>query len=113
MRLPPPPPPGPAAATAAAPPALRRAAQEFEAQILAQLLRPAFESADIGRSAFGGGAAEAQWRPMLLEAMAGAAARGGRGVGIAEAVLREMLRAQATAGATPGKESGKEDARWR
>jgi flagellar protein FlgJ len=85
----------PAAAAAAAPPAMRRAAQEFEAQVLAQLLQPAFAAADISRTAFGGGAAEAQWRPMLVEAMAGAAARAGKGIGIAEAVLREMLRRQA------------------
>ncbi|WP_135470117.1 rod-binding protein [Crenalkalicoccus roseus] len=85
----------PAVPAAAAPPAMRRAAQEFEAQVLAQLLQPAFAAADISRTAFGGGAAEAQWRPMLVEAMAGAAARAGKGIGIAEAVLREMLRRQA------------------
>ena len=79
---------------AAASPAMRRAAQEFEAQALAQLLAPAFATVDMSRSAFGGGAAEAQWRPMLLDAMAGAAARAGRGIGLADAVLRAMLRHQ-------------------
>ncbi len=78
----------------AAPAKLRRAAQDFEAQALSQLLQPAFTAADMSRSSFGGGAAEAQWRPMLLDAMAGVAARSGRGVGIAEMVLREMLRWQ-------------------
>ncbi|MBX6742014.1 MAG: rod-binding protein [Acetobacteraceae bacterium] len=79
---------------AAAPARLRRAAQDFEAQALSQLLQPAFATVDMSRSAFGGGAAEAQWRPMLLDAMAGAAARSGHGIGIAEMVLREMLRWQ-------------------
>lgn len=79
---------------AAAPARLRRAAQDFEAQALSQLLQPAFNATDVSRSAFGGGAAEAQWRPMLLDAMAGAAARSGHGVGIAEMALREMLRWQ-------------------
>ena len=44
----------------------------------------------------GGGAAEAQWRPMLVDAMAGAASRAGHGLGIADMVLREMLRRQST-----------------
>jgi flagellar protein FlgJ len=82
------------AGLAAAPERLRRAAQDFEAQALSQLLQPAFMATDTSRSAFGGGAAEAQWRPMLLDAMAGAAARSGHGVGIAGMVLREMLRWQ-------------------
>lgn len=88
-------------APAAPPAAMRRAAQAFEAQVLAQMLQPAFTAAGAGSgdAAFGGGAAEAQWRPMLLDAMAGAAARSGRGIGIAEAVLREMMRWQ-SAGAT-------------
>ena len=100
---------GTAPGAGTAPAALRRAAQEFEAQALSQLLAPAFATVDIGRSAFGGGAAEAQWRPMLLDAMAGAAARSGRGgIGVAEAVLREVLRWQ---GRTAGAAVEGEDAR--
>ena len=93
-----------AAQLAAAPPKLRQAAQAFEAQALSQLLAPAFAAADTSRGAFGGGAAEAQWRPMLLDAMAGAAARSGHGVGIGEMVLREMLRWQ-SAGEPPNPET--------
>jgi peptidoglycan hydrolase FlgJ len=95
--------PGPItqAQLAAAPQRLRQAAQAFEAQALSQLLAPAFATVDMSRSAFGGGAAESQWRPMLLDAMAGAAARSGppgaQGVGIADMVLREMLRLQSAA----------------
>ena len=80
---------------AAAPPALRRAAQDFEAQALAQLLQPIFATADPSRAAFGGGAAEAQWRPMLVDAIARQAVRSGQGIGIADLALRAMLRWQA------------------
>ena len=87
---------------AAAPAKMREAARSFEAQVLSQLLQPAF--AGLGASANatgGGGAAEAQWRPMLVDAMAGAASRAGHGLGIADMVLREMLRRQSADAATP------------
>ena len=78
---------------AAAPAKLRDAARSFETQALSQLLQPAF--AGLGAEALGGGgAAEAQWRGMLVDAMAGAASRAGHGLGIADLVLREMLRRQ-------------------
>lgn len=81
---------------------LREAARKFEAQAFAGLLAPAFATVQPGRGSFGGGAAEEQWRPMLIDAMAQAAVRGGRGIGIADAVLRELVRAQSNA--TPGEE---------
>ncbi len=87
----------------AAPPALRRAAQAFEAQALGQLLQPVFATLPQGR--FGGGMAEAQWQPMLVSEMANAASRSGHGLGLGDAVLREMLRWQ-SAGAT-GEEQGR------
>ena len=90
-----------AAAIAAAPPALRRAARAFEAQALGQLLQPIFATLQPGRSAFGGGMAEAQWQPMLVDAMAQSITGSGRGLGLADAVLREMLRWQ-SAGARNG-----------
>jgi flagellar protein FlgJ len=73
-------------------PALRRAAQEFEGQALGALLAPMFEG-DSTRGPFGGGAAEAQWRPMLVDAIARDLSRAG-GLGLADAVLREMIRLQ-------------------
>lgn len=75
-------------------PAIRQAAQRFEAQAMAQLLAPAFNGAATGKSPFGGGAAEAQWRPLLLDAWTSAAVRGGHGIGLADQVVREMLRWQ-------------------
>ena len=95
------PPPQPRALRAPAPAgdeaAMRRAARDFEAQALALLLQPVFATADLSRSAFGGGAAEAQWRPMLVEAYAAAAVRAGAGLGLADSVLREMHRIRAAA----------------
>jgi len=73
---------------------MRQTAQAFEAQVLAQLMQPAFDTVDTSKSAFGGGAAEAQWRPMMVEAYAAGAARSGQGIGIQEMVLRHMLRLQ-------------------
>jgi peptidoglycan hydrolase FlgJ len=88
-------------AAAAATPKMREAARSFETQVLSQLLQPAF--AGLGADSDlvgGGGAAEAQWRPMLVDAMAAAASRAGHGLGIADAVLREMLRRQSSDTAT-------------
>ena len=91
--------PRPAARTPPTEAALRRAARQFETQALGILLQPVFATADASRGAFGGGAAEAQWRPMLVDAYAAAAVRAG-GFGIADAVLRE-LRRQAERAASP------------
>lgn len=73
---------------------MRQTAQAFEAQVLARLMQPAFDTVDSSNSAFGGGSAEAQWRPMLVEAFAAGAARSGQGIGIQDMVLRHMLRLQ-------------------
>ena len=70
---------------------MRKSARDFEAQALGFLLQPIFATVDNSKSAFGGGAAEAQWRPMLVEAFAASAVRAG-GVGIADVVYRELLR---------------------
>ncbi|NKE47496.1 rod-binding protein [Roseomonas frigidaquae] len=72
------------------PAALRRAAQDFEAQALAALLQPMFQGLDT-KAPFGGGSAEGQWRPMLVDAIARDLAKAG-GLGIGEAVLRELTR---------------------
>jgi flagellar protein FlgJ len=79
-----------AAERAAVPPKLRQAAQAF-----AQLLQPVFAAADPSRGRFGGGAAEAQWRPMLVDAVAKQAVRAGHGLGLSDAILRELLKRQA------------------
>ena len=71
---------------------LRRVAQEFEAQAVSAMFQPVFAALPTD-GPFGGGQAEAQWRPMLVDAIARELSRG-RGLGIGDSVYREMLRAQ-------------------
>jgi hypothetical protein len=75
------------------PEGLRRAAEAFEARSLASLYAQAFATVDPSKGRFGGGSAEAQWRPVLIEGIAAIHARAG-GIGLADTVHREMLRAQ-------------------
>jgi Rod binding domain-containing protein len=72
------------------PEARRRAAQDFEGQVLGVLLQPLFAGLET-KGPFTGGAGEAQWRPLLVQELGAAIARGG-GLGLAAAVLREMGR---------------------
>jgi len=87
----------PVAASAAAkanPAAMRKTAEDFESFFLSQT----FESLYSGMSAdpvFGGGSGENVYRSMMLQEYGKAAARSG-GVGIADAVYREMMRLQET-----------------
>ena len=79
---------------------LARVARRFEAQTLSALLKPVFGEAPKGL--LSAGAAEEQWRPMLVERYAQAWSDKG-GVGIADAVYRELLRVQSAAqGLQPG-----------
>lgn len=88
-----------AAAPAASETTLRRLAQEFEAQAVAAMFQPVFAALPTD-GPFGGGAAEAQWRPMLVDAIARDMARVG-GLGLTEPVFRELLRAQESTASTP------------
>ena len=67
-------------------------AQQFERMFIAEMLRPMFEGIETD-GPFGGGNAEATFRPMLIDQYADAIAKGG-GVGIADSVLKEILRMQ-------------------
>jgi Rod binding domain-containing protein len=70
-----------------------QAARDFEAMAIGQLLQPMFETVDAAHAAFGGGNAEATWRPMLVDAIGKQmAARGG--IGLAVPVFNAMLQAQ-------------------
>ncbi|MFC0408918.1 rod-binding protein [Roseomonas elaeocarpi] len=82
------------------PAAMRKAAAKFESQTLSALLQPAFNAAANDKSAFGGGEAEAQWRPMLVDAYAEAWVRRG-GIGLSQSVMGEMLRMQSASGGHP------------
>lgn len=73
-----------------------RAAQDFEAMALTQLLTPMFDTVDTSAGPFGGGKAEQAFRPFLTDAIAHQmAARGG--LGLAMPVWQQMLRMQETA----------------
>lgn len=72
---------------------LWQAARNFEAMAIGQMLQPMFGTVDLAHSSFGGGAAEAAWQPMLVDAIGKQmAARGG--IGLAAPVFEAMLRAQ-------------------
>ena len=72
---------------------LWKAAQDFEAMAIGQLLQPMFETVDVAHAAFGGGNAEATWRPMMVDAIGKQMAAHG-GIGLAVPVFNAMLRAQ-------------------
>lgn len=74
---------------------LTKAAQDFEAMALGQLLKPMFETVDQSKGLFGGGAGEQAWRPMMVQEMAKNIAKAG-GLGLARPVLQQMLRMQET-----------------
>lgn len=67
-------------------------AQQFERMFVAEMLQPMFAGIETD-GPFGGGNAEDVFRPMLLDRYADAVAKSG-GVGIADAVLKEILRLQ-------------------
>jgi Rod binding domain-containing protein len=87
----------PDAATLAQPGAARawKAAQDFEAMALGQLLAPMFDTIDPSKGAFGGGDGEAAWRPMLTQAIAKQMTAHG-GLGLAVPVFRQILAMQET-----------------
>jgi peptidoglycan hydrolase FlgJ len=72
---------------------LWRAARDFEGMTLGALLAPMFDTVDTADGAFGGGSAEAAWRPMLVAEIGKEIAAAG-GLGLAAPVFRAMLAAQ-------------------
>ncbi len=86
-----------AAGAAAAQPAdlakIAKAAKDFEAMAIGQLLQPMFDTVDTAHSAFGGGDGEEAWKPMLVQEIAKHIAASG-GLGLAKPVYDAMLRMQ-------------------
>ena len=70
----------------------KKVAEEFEAVFLGQMLQPMFRNIDAAEP-FGGSASEKMWRTMQVEEYGKAIAKAG-GIGIADAVFREILKAQ-------------------
>ncbi len=73
----------------------RQAAEDFEAVYISQMLTPMFEGLG-GDDYFGGGPGEDIYRSMLVEQYGKSLARAG-GIGLADAVQREILRLQEAA----------------
>ena len=70
-----------------------KAAKEFEAMALGQLLQPMFDTVKPGDGPFGGGQGEETWRPMLTQKLAKQVAKSG-GLGLAVPVYQQMLKMQ-------------------
>ena len=73
---------------------LRKAAEDFTAVALNEMLKPMFDdTTDSSSGPFGGGEAERTFKPMLLTEIAKHIAHTG-GLGLAEPVYQQMLRLQ-------------------
>ena len=72
---------------------IAKSAHEFEAMAIGQLLEPMFDTVDSAHDAFGGGAGEEAWKPMLVQAFAKQIEAHG-GLGLAKPIYDAMLRAQ-------------------
>jgi Rod binding domain-containing protein len=77
-----------------------KAAQDFEALTLSQMLAPMFETVDTSKGAFGGGEAEAAWRPMMTQELGKQIAKSG-GLGLAVPIYHQMLKLQEQSEAKP------------
>jgi len=70
----------------------RKTAQEFEAFFLGQMLQPMFSNISA-EEPFGGGPGEDIWRSMQVDEFGKAIAKSG-GIGIGDALFREILKMQ-------------------
>jgi Rod binding domain-containing protein len=70
----------------------KEVAQQFEHMFISEMLGPMFSGLTT-EGPFGGGAGEEAFRPMLIDHYADAMSKSG-GVGIANAVMKEILRLQ-------------------
>lgn len=79
------------------PAAIAKAAKDFEAMAIGELLKPMFDTLDADGGAFGGGAGETAWKPMIVQEYAKQIAAHG-GIGLARPVYEAMLRIQESSG---------------
>ncbi len=70
-----------------------KAANDFEAMAIGQLLQPMFDTVNTAKNAFGGGAGEEAWKPMLVQEFAKQIQAHG-GLGLAKPVYDAMIRMQ-------------------
>lgn len=72
----------------------RATAKNFEAMFMTQMLGHMFSGIEQENGVFGGGHAEAMFRPMLLEEYGKMIANRGNGIGLADHVTRALLAHQ-------------------
>lgn len=72
---------------------IMKAAQDFEAMAIGQMLEPMFDTVDTAKGLFGGGAAEENFKPMLITEMAKQVEQRG-GLGLANGIYAQMLKMQ-------------------
>lgn len=72
--------------------AIKETAEKFEAQFLSVMLGQMFTATDLG-APFGGGPGEDMFKSFMTEAFGKQMAKSG-GIGVADAVGREMLKMQ-------------------
>lgn len=70
----------------------KKISEEFEAVFLGQMLKPMFENIEAAEP-FGGSSSEKIWQTMQVDEYGKAIAKAG-GIGIADAVFREILKTQ-------------------
>lgn len=71
---------------------VRAVGEDFEAVFLSEMLRPIFETVETD-SLFGGGSGERVTKSLLIDEYGKAIAKSG-GIGIADAVARELINTQ-------------------
>ena len=81
------------AATPAPDAKVLKAAQDFEAMAIGQMLEPMFATVDSSKSMFSGGAGEESFKPMLVTEMAKEVEAHG-GLGLADSIYQQMLKMQ-------------------
>jgi Rod binding domain-containing protein len=72
---------------------LWKAATDFEAMALGELLAPMFDTVETAHGAFGGGEGEAAWKPMLVREI-GKQMEAQGGLGVAAQIFEVLLRRQ-------------------
>ncbi|GBR51443.1 chemotactic signal-response protein CheL [Neokomagataea thailandica NBRC 106555] len=70
-----------------------KAAHDFEAMAINQMLQPMFETDDNSGSMFNGGIGEKQFKPMLVEQIAHSMEQNG-GIGLSDVIQKQMLAMQ-------------------
>ncbi len=85
----------PASKPAAAPidQKVMKAATDFEAMTIGQMLEPMFATVDTAKGLLGGGTGEENFKPMLITEMAKQVEQHG-GLGLANSIYAQMLKMQ-------------------